>query len=107
MSIDPEVVKWVGGIVGAVIAGSTMVYVGMRAHEARDAKSEHLGRTTALELAQVKYSSHVTAKLDDLIESNRQTVKAISDLSTAVGNVTSSVARIEGVVEGTKLRASE
>lgn len=101
MDLDLEVVKWVGGIVGAVIT----VYVGLRMRGSRDATKDHLTRTTALEIAQVKHSSCITAKLDALITSHQRTIDAISKISTSVNKVTASVARIEGVVEGATMRA--
>ena len=107
MNVDPEVVKWIVGISGTVITGTIMTYIGIQLRGAKDTKKDHLRRTTALEIAQVKYSSHVTTKLDALIASHQRTVGAIGDLSTAVSKITASVAHIEGVIEGTKIGASK
>ena len=107
MSLDPEAAKWVVGAMCTVLTGSIVTYIGIQLRGAKDTKRDHLRRTTALEIAQVKYNAHVTTKLDDLIDTHKLAVGAIGDLSTAVSKVTASVARIEGVIEGTKIGASK
>jgi hypothetical protein len=103
MGLDLELVKWVGGVVGAIIT----VYIGLQLRGSKDTTRDHLKRTTSLEIAQVKHSSCVTAKLDALINSHHRTVDALSKLSSSVGKITASVARIEGVIEGTTMRPPE
>lgn len=107
MDLDPEIVKWSGRVVGTIIAGTIMVYIGLQIRGSRDATKDHLKRTTALEIAQVRHSSHITTKLDDLINSHHRAADVMSSLSKSVGEVTASVARIEGVIEGATMRAAK
>lgn len=97
MGLDPTVVTWVV----SVITGTLMLYIGVQIRGSKDAKKDHLRRTTALEIAQVKYITHITAKLDSLVAYHQSTVVAMNDMSKSFGKVTASVARIEGVIEGT------